>query len=57
MITDEQIRQLKHEALAHGDRKQAEICDRALTFGEGSEDARAECARVIAAARAMRDRR
>lgn len=47
-ITDEQIATLRAEAGAAGDMAQVAICDRAL---RGSAAARAECARVIAAAR------
>lgn len=44
-ITDTQIRALRNEAGETGDLEQIEICDRALS---GDEDAREECARVIA---------
>ena len=50
-ITDEQIDDLRTEAGAHGDMKQVQICEGAL---KGDEDDRAECARVIAEARAAR---
>jgi hypothetical protein len=49
-ITDEQIEALRTEAMAAGDAEQVAICDRAST---GDEPSRVECARVIAAARAM----
>jgi len=51
-LADEQIRDLQREAGEAGDLAQVAICDRAL---EGDEAARAECARVIRAARAQRD--
>jgi len=51
-ITNEQIEALRAEAIAHGDTAMAGVCDRAL---EGDDDARAECAEVIAEAAAMAD--
>ena len=44
-ITDEQIKQLRNEAGTAGDRKQVELCDRAL---QGDGAARRKCADVIA---------
>ena len=56
-ITDEQIRQLAGEARAAGDRRMADICDRALYGDDNTERdvyrARAYCAKVIADASAM----
>lgn len=49
-ITTRQITSLRQEAGSAGDPKMVVICDRAL---RGSRAARAECARVIAAAEAM----
>jgi len=49
-INDKQIRQLRDEAGIAGDWEQIKVCNRAL---EGDEAARAECARVIAAAAAQ----
>ena len=67
-ITTEQIKALRAEAVAHGDYRQADICDRALATDtidqDGNEialadwsqdEAREECARVIAEAEALRD--
>jgi hypothetical protein len=67
-VTDEQIRALRQEALAAGDYRQVDICQRALAtdtvdqdgnaiaFADWSrEEARAECARVIAEAAAQED--
>lgn len=61
MVTDEHIRNLRYAAWAAGDCLQVDICDRALIADgmnqEGDaialadwnqDDARAECARVIA---------
>lgn len=67
-ITDKQIRQLREEALAAGDYKQVDLCNRALAddtidqdgnliaFAEMSaEAAREKCADAIDAAQAMND--
>lgn len=63
-ITDEQIYQLRDEAITAGDLVMAEICDYALLEEDGRswygspwtpETARAECARVIADAEAQQD--
>lgn len=43
-VSDDQIRQLRTEAGAAGDREQVALCDRALA---GDAAARAECAEVI----------
>jgi len=51
-ITDTQIITLRIEAAQAGDEAQVALCDRAL---EGDDEARAECARTIAAAEAMAD--
>lgn len=48
-VTNSQIRALRAEAAAAGDVEQVQICDRAL---KQDQDARAECARVIAEAEA-----
>lgn len=62
-VTDDQIKQLRIEAGEAGDERQVAICDIALgrpraDAGEWSqrpiEDARDECARVIANAEAAR---
>lgn len=60
-LTDKQIKTLRSEAVAHGDYAQADICDRAMATDtvdqDGNkialadwtrEEAREECARVIA---------
>lgn len=67
-ITDEQIKALRAEALGHGNYEQVDICDRALcrddetinqdgdeiAYADWSRDeARTECARVIADAEAQ----
>lgn len=52
-ITDSQIRALRAEAVAAGDTKQIEACDRALLLGDKA--ARATCAAAIRAAAAMVD--
>lgn len=67
-ITDREIRALREEAIAAGDYRQADICQRALTSDDATEDqdgnaiefagwtreyARAECADVINAALAQ----
>ncbi len=49
-IDESQIHALRDESAEAGDLTQVEICDRAL---DGDERARAECQRVLAAARAM----
>lgn len=49
-ITTEQIQALLSEAGEHGDLEQVAICEKALA---GDTQARRECERVIAAARAM----
>lgn len=49
-VTDMQIKALRSEAGSAGDLEQVAICDRAL---RGDDDARAECARVIADAAAQ----
>jgi len=49
-ITDEQIEALRDEAGSAGDNAQVALCDRAL---DGDDEARAECARVIADAAAQ----
>lgn len=67
-ITTEQIKALRAEAVAHRDYHQVDICDRALAtdtldqdgnqiaLADWSQDeAREECARVIAEAEALRD--
>jgi len=69
-LTDCQIRTLRGEAMAAGDYAQVDICQRALTSdddtidSDGNEiagadmsqdDARRECARVIATAAAQQD--
>lgn len=56
-VTNEQIKALALEAHAAGDSAMVAICKRALGKRPGDADpvARAECARVIAEARAMRD--
>lgn len=51
-ITTEQIEQLRTEAQQAGDSSQEVLCDAALA---GDPEARQECARVIAEARAMED--
>ncbi len=50
IITDEQIKALRTEARSAGDAAQVRICNDALS---GDDDARVECARVIADAAAM----
>jgi hypothetical protein len=54
-ITDDQILQLRIEAGKAGDMDQVMLCLQAL--GHGDDEARAECARVISDAEAMRDER
>lgn len=49
-ITNAQITALRNEAAEAGDLEQVTICNRALS---GNDEARAECARVIADAEAM----
>lgn len=49
-ITDDQIQQLRNEAATFGDDEQARICDAAM---RGNDEARAQCAEAINAARAM----
>lgn len=49
-ITDEQIEQLRAEAATAGDAAMIEVCDRAI---KGDDESRAECARVIADAKAQ----
>lgn len=58
-VTNEQIKALAIEANAAGDRATVALCKRALGKkpGAGDASARAECARVIADARAMDDDR
>lgn len=51
-VTDEEIAGLAREAASAGDSQMVKIAGRALS---GSAAARKECARVIMAARAMRD--
>jgi hypothetical protein len=51
-ITDEQITPLSYESGVAGDMEQVAICTRAIA---GDEQARVECARVIADARAQVD--
>lgn len=60
-ITDEQIDLLREEAIAAGDVEQARLCNVARnatgdwTTAKQRADARAECAKAIAAAAAQRD--
>lgn len=51
-ITDQNLRQLRSEALSAGDELQVELCNKALS---GDVFAREECARVIENARAQED--
>jgi len=54
-ITDEQILQLRAEAIRAGDFMQVSICNIALTSPSDVRVARVECARVIGDAEAQRD--
>lgn len=51
-VTDAEIAALAREAAQAGDDKMVKVCGRALA---GTANARAECARVLYAARAMKD--
>lgn len=51
-ISDDQLRALRAEAAAAGDRRQVEICDDALA---GDLQSKARCQRVIAEAQAQRE--
>ena len=51
-VTEQQLEDLSREAGAAGDMDQVRLCTRAIN---GDDNARAECARVIAAAAAQED--